>query len=50
MVGGVVRGRINGASGVERVTFNERMWETSRETMLTELKQRIRHIPSGRTD
>jgi glucose/arabinose dehydrogenase len=44
MVGSVVRGRVNGASGVERVVFNDRMWETRRETFLAELKQRIRDI------
>jgi glucose/arabinose dehydrogenase len=44
MVGSVVRGRVNGASGVERVVFNEKMWETRRETFLSELKQRIRDI------
>jgi glucose/arabinose dehydrogenase len=47
MVGGVVRGRVNGASGVERVVFNDKMWETRRETFLTELKQRIRDIRQG---
>jgi glucose/arabinose dehydrogenase len=44
MVGSIVRGRTNGASGVERVVFNDKMWETRRETFLTELKQRIRDI------
>jgi len=47
MVGSVVRGRVNGSSGVERVVFNEKMWETRRETFLTELKQRIRDIRQG---
>ena len=44
MVGSVVRGRVNGASGVERVVFNDKMWETRREMFLTELKQRIRDV------
>jgi glucose/arabinose dehydrogenase len=44
MVGSVVRGRTNGATGVERVVFNDKMWETRRETFLSELKQRIRDI------
>ena len=44
MVGSVVRGRTNGAAGVERVVFNDKMWETRRETFLQELKQRIRDI------
>jgi aldose sugar dehydrogenase len=47
MVGSVVRGRVNGASGVERVVFNDKMWETRRETFLAELKQRIRDIRQG---
>lgn len=47
MVGSIVRGRTNGASGVERVVFNDRMWETRRETFLSELKQRIRDIRQG---
>jgi glucose/arabinose dehydrogenase len=47
MVGSVVRGRVNGASGVERVVFNDKMWETRRETFLMELKQRIRDIRQG---
>jgi glucose/arabinose dehydrogenase len=48
-VGSVVRGRVNGATGIERVVFNdtERMWETRRETILPELKQRIRDVRQG---
>src|SRR5262245_16617455 len=47
MVGSVVRGRVNGASGIERVVFNDKMWETRRETFLMELKQRMRDIRQG---
>jgi len=47
MTGSVVRGRTNGASGVERVVFNDKMWETRRETFLPELKQRIRDVRQG---
>ena len=47
MVGIIVRGRTNGASGVERVVFNDKMWETRRETLLSELKQRIRDVRQG---
>ena len=47
MVGSVVRGRVNGESGVERVTFNENMWEVRRETFLHELQQRIRDVRQG---
>src|SRR5258707_4163248 len=47
MVGSVIRGRANGASGVERVVFKDKMWETRRETFLSELKQRIRDVRQG---
>jgi glucose/arabinose dehydrogenase len=47
MVGSIVRGRTNGATGVERVVFNEQTWETRRETFLPELKQRIRDVRQG---
>ena len=47
MTGSVVRGRVNGASGIERVVFNDKMWETRRETFLPELKQRMRDIRQG---
>jgi glucose/arabinose dehydrogenase len=47
MVGSIVRGRTNGATGVERVVFNDKMWETRRETFLQELKQRIRDVRQG---
>jgi aldose sugar dehydrogenase len=47
MVGSIIRGRANGATGVERVVFNDRMWETRRETFLGELKQRIRDVRQG---
>jgi len=48
-VGSVVRGRVNGATGIERVVFNDtdRMWETRRETILPELRQRIRDVRQG---
>lgn len=48
-VGSVVRGRVNGATGIERVVFNdtERLWETRRETILPELRQRIRDVRQG---
>jgi glucose/arabinose dehydrogenase len=47
MVGSIVRGRTNGATGIERVVFNDKMWETRRETFLQELKQRIRDVRQG---
>jgi glucose/arabinose dehydrogenase len=47
MVGSVVRGRTSSASGIERVVFNDRMWEVRRETFLSELRQRIRDVRQG---
>ena len=47
MTGSIIRGRVNGATGVERVVFNDKMWETRRETFLSELKQRIRDVRQG---
>ena len=47
MVGSIVRGRTNGASGVERVVFNDKLWETRRETFLADLRQRIRDVRQG---
>jgi glucose/arabinose dehydrogenase len=44
MVCSTIRGRFKEATGVERVVFNEKMWETRRETFLSELKQRMRDI------
>jgi glucose/arabinose dehydrogenase len=32
---------------VERVVFNDRMWEVRRETFLQELRQRIRDVRQG---
>ena len=47
IVGSIIRGRVRGASGIERVVFNDKMWETRRETFLTELKQRMRDVRQG---
>jgi glucose/arabinose dehydrogenase len=47
MVCSTVRGRFKEATGVERVVFNDKMWELRRETFLAELKQRMRDIRQG---
>jgi glucose/arabinose dehydrogenase len=47
MVGSVQRGRIPGTGGLERVVFNDKLWELRRETMFTELRQRIRDVRQG---
>jgi aldose sugar dehydrogenase len=47
IVGSIQRGRIAGTGGIERVVFNDKMWELRRETMLTDLHQRVRDIRQG---
>lgn len=41
------RGEIPRTGGLERVVFNEKMEELRRETLLTELRQRIRDVRQG---
>jgi glucose/arabinose dehydrogenase len=40
-LGGMRRGQIPGTGSVERIVFNDRLWELRRESLLTELHQRI---------
>lgn len=47
LVGSIHRGRIPGTGGLERVVFDSQMHETQRETMVTELRQRIRDVSQG---
>lgn len=47
MTGSIQRGRIPGTGGVERVHFNDEMLELRRETLVTELRQRVRDIGQG---
>ena len=46
-VGGMQRGEIVGSGRLERVVFNDKMEEVRRESMLEELKQRIRDVRQG---
>jgi glucose/arabinose dehydrogenase len=46
-VGSVRRGEIPRTGGLERVVLNEKMQELRRETLLTELHQRIRDVRQG---
>jgi glucose/arabinose dehydrogenase len=46
-VGSARRGQIPGTGGLERVVFNENLEELRRETLLTELHQRIRDVAQG---
>ncbi len=45
--GGLIYGRIPGTGVLDRIVFNENMDEMRRETMLSELRQRIRNIEQG---
>ncbi len=46
-VGSIQRGRIPGTGALERVVFNEKLWELRRETLLEDFRQRIRDVRQG---
>ncbi len=46
-VGSLRQGGIPGTGHLQRIVFNERMEEIRRESMLTELRQRIREVREG---
>ncbi|HEU4619463.1 MAG TPA: PQQ-dependent sugar dehydrogenase [Gammaproteobacteria bacterium] len=46
-VGAMMEGRIPGTGHLQRVVFNENMEEIRRESMLRELRQRIREVRQG---
>jgi glucose/arabinose dehydrogenase len=46
-VGSVRRGEIPRTGGLERVVFNDQLQELRRETLLTQLHQRIRDVRQG---
>jgi len=46
-IGSVRRGEIPGTGGLERVVLNDKLQELRRETLLTELHQRIRDVRQG---
>ena len=46
-VGSLRTGEIPGTGHLERILFNEKMQELRRETLLTELRQRIRDVRQG---
>jgi glucose/arabinose dehydrogenase len=46
-VGSIQRGRTAGTGGVERVVFNDKLWELRRETILMDLHQRVRDVRQG---
>ena len=45
--GGMTTGRVRGTGHVERIVFNENGEELRRESLLTELEQRIRDVRQG---
>ena len=46
-VGALRTGEIPGTGHLERILFNEKMEELRRESLLTELRQRIREVRQG---
>jgi len=46
-VGGMRRGEIPGTGHLERILFNEKMEELRRESLLAEMRQRIRDVRQG---
>jgi glucose/arabinose dehydrogenase len=46
-VGGLRTGEIPGTGHLERILFNEKMEELRRESLLSELRQRIRDVRQG---
>ena len=46
-VGSARRGEVPRTGGLERVVFNDKMEELRRETLLSELHQRIRDVRQG---
>ena len=46
-VGSIQKGRIAGTGGLERIVFNDKLWEQRRESMLTDLHQRVRDVRQG---
>ena len=46
-VGSIQRGRIPGTGGLERVVFNDKLWELRRERILQDLHQRVRDVRQG---
>ena len=47
LVGAMLGGAVQGVGHLERITFNEKWDETARQSLLTDLKQRIRDVRQG---
>jgi glucose/arabinose dehydrogenase len=46
-VGSIQRGRIPGTGHLERIVFNDKLWELRRETILEDFHQRVRDVRQG---
>jgi glucose/arabinose dehydrogenase len=46
-VGSIQRGKIPGTGHLERVVFNDKLWEQRRESMLEDFRQRVRDVRQG---
>jgi aldose sugar dehydrogenase len=46
-VGSIQRGRLAGTGAIERVVFNDKLWELRRETILEDYHQRVRDVKQG---
>ena len=46
-VGSIQRGRIPGTGHLERVVFNDKLWELRREVLLPDFGQRVRDVRQG---
>ena len=47
LTGSIQRGRIPGTGAIERVVFNDKLWELRRETILQDFHQRVRDVRQG---
>ena len=47
LVGSIQRGKTPGTGAVERIVFNDKLWEQRRETILSDLHQRVRDVRQG---
>jgi glucose/arabinose dehydrogenase len=46
-VGSIQRGRVAGTGALERIVFNDKLWELRRETILQDYHQRVRDVRQG---
>jgi glucose/arabinose dehydrogenase len=45
--GSIQRGKTSGTGGLERITFNDKLWEQKRESLLLDMHQRVRDVRQG---